>query len=95
MAAPAPPRQPISIAKPGQSSRTGGVLPVGPANKIRTANGVTPSSKNPSPRLKVVVRRLAPGLTESEFYAALGEEWRETAGKVDWASYKAGKISKE
>ena len=46
-------------------------------------------------RLKVVVRRLAPGLTEAEFVAALGDGWRVGGEKVDWMSFKEGKISKE
>ena len=45
--------------------------------------------------MKLVIRRLAPGLTQIEFEEALGEEWKVNAGKVDWATYKEGKISKE
>jgi regulator of nonsense transcripts 3 len=47
------------------------------------------------PKLKVQVRRLPPGLTESEFYAIVGDEWKLGAGKVDWARYAPGTISKE
>jgi regulator of nonsense transcripts 3 len=47
------------------------------------------------PKLRLIVRRLPPGLTEDEFQAALGDEWMVSAGKVDWAAYKEGKISKE
>lgn len=43
----------------------------------------------------MIVRRLPPGLTQEEFDAALGEEWKTNGGKVDWALYKPGKISKE
>ena len=47
------------------------------------------------PKLRLIVRRLPPGLTEEEFQTALGDEWKVSAGKVDWAAYKVGKISKE
>lgn len=63
-----------------------GVLPI--AQKA-------PQSKPASARLKVVVRRLAPGLTEAEFLNNLGDEWRVGEGKVDWFMYKPGKDSKE
>jgi len=56
-----------------------------------------PASRKPAvgPRTKVIVRRLPPGLTQQEFEAALGEEWRVGAGKVNWFDYRAGKITKE
>ncbi|KAI4171175.1 MAG: hypothetical protein LQ346_008766 [Caloplaca aetnensis] len=47
------------------------------------------------PRLKLVIRRLPPGLTEDEFQTALGTEWKVGNGKVDWAIFKAGKVSKD
>jgi regulator of nonsense transcripts 3 len=34
-------------------------------------------------------------LTETEFWAVLGEDWKVGAGRVDWAAFKDGKISKE
>ncbi|MCJ1258090.1 hypothetical protein MMC24_005920 [Lignoscripta atroalba] len=52
-------------------------------------------SKSAAPRLKVVVRRLPPGLTQTEFEVALGTDWNVGGRKVDWANYKPGKISKE
>jgi regulator of nonsense transcripts 3 len=59
-------------------------------------NAAKPSSNKVSgPRLKVVIRRLAPGLTEPEFAKLLGDEWKLGQGKVDWFSYKSGKDSKE
>jgi regulator of nonsense transcripts 3 len=54
----------------------------------------TPRKPTP-PRLKVLIRRLPPGLTETEFYAIIGAEWKTGAGKADWANYEPGKISKE
>jgi regulator of nonsense transcripts 3 len=53
------------------------------------------ASKMSGPKLKVVVRRLAPGLTEAEFVQVLGDEWKVGQGRVDWFSYKPGKDSKE
>lgn len=43
----------------------------------------------------MVIRRLAPGLTEDEFEVALGDEWNLGGGKVDWRLFKSGKLSKE
>lgn len=48
-----------------------------------------------SARLKVVVRRLAPGLTQQEFETAIGEEWKLGNGRVDWLLYKPGKPSRD
>ena len=42
-----------------------------------------------------MIRRLPPGLTQSEFDQALGDEWKTAGDKVDWAVYKEGKVSKE
>ena len=58
-----------------------------------TSNNAT--SKATAPRLKLVVRRLAPGLTQAEFEAALGDAWKVGGGRVGWMVYKPGKISKE
>ncbi|KAL8714360.1 MAG: hypothetical protein Q9220_001693 [cf. Caloplaca sp. 1 TL-2023] len=49
----------------------------------------------PASRLKLVIRRLPPGLSEVEFQTALGNEWDIGSGKVDWATYKPGKVSKD
>lgn len=69
--------------------------PTAIAEKSRSANAVNSVSKASQPRLKAVVRRLAPGLTEEEFWGIIGEDWRLGKGKVDWVSYKPGKVSKE
>ncbi|MCJ1384198.1 hypothetical protein MMC17_007314 [Xylographa soralifera] len=47
------------------------------------------------PRTKIVIRRLPPGLTEQEFYETLGNQWRPGGDRVDWASFKPGKISRD
>jgi regulator of nonsense transcripts 3 len=44
---------------------------------------------------KLVVRRLPPGMTYSEFSSILGSEWELGKGKVDWLSFAQGKISTE
>lgn len=75
---------------------TGGVLQV-PAAATQK-NPAKPAKKPPkpaAPRLKLLVRRLPPGLTQAEFENALGEEWKAGGEKVDWFQYKAGKVSKE
>ena len=92
----------MTVSQPGQLSTaksTGpvnGVLPVPAALLQRSsANRHGPSSKVSAPRLKLLVRRLAPGLTQVEFEEALGDEWKIGAGKVDWISFKPGKVSGE
>ncbi|KAL8780869.1 MAG: hypothetical protein Q9213_006281 [Squamulea squamosa] len=74
------------------------------APKLMARNGVIDipasatqrtSATAPANRLKLVIRRLSPGLTQEEFETTLGEEWRVGSGKVDWAVYKPGKVSKD
>ncbi|KAL9125588.1 MAG: hypothetical protein Q9217_005228 [Psora testacea] len=87
----APPR--VTIAKP---NRPNGVLSV-PASATQRKPS-HPSDKNTSTssaRLKLIVRRLPPGLAEVEFEEALGDDWKVGGGKVAWKSYKSGKISKD
>ncbi|KAF1817209.1 hypothetical protein P152DRAFT_510485 [Eremomyces bilateralis CBS 781.70] len=68
-----------------------GLLPMPTA--ILQKNAPQKPPKPASPKLKIVIRRLAPGLTQDEFEAALGGEWKCGAGKVDWVSYRPGSIS--
>ena len=49
----------------------------------------------PAARLRLIVRRLPPGLIEAEFWSAVGSEWEVGGRKVDWAAFKSGKVSKE
>ncbi|KAB8268833.1 Smg-4/UPF3 family-domain-containing protein [Aspergillus minisclerotigenes] len=80
---------------------TGGVLQIPiAATQKNTANAAaapTPKKapKPATPRLKLLVRRLPPGLTQAEFEAAVGPEWKLGAGKIDWFQYKPGKVSKD
>ncbi|KAF2869897.1 Smg-4/UPF3 family-domain-containing protein [Massariosphaeria phaeospora] len=71
-----------------------GVIPVTVLQKNGPAS-VPRGPKAAQPRLKLVCRRLPPGLTKTEFEAILGEEWKLGAGKIDWMDYKGGKISKD
>ncbi|EDU39853.1 Smg-4/UPF3 protein [Pyrenophora tritici-repentis] len=69
-----------------------GVLPVTLLQKNAPAQ--TPRGpKAAQPRLKLICRRLPPGLTKAEFIEALGDEWKLGAGKIDWINYRKGKIS--
>jgi len=72
---------------------------VQPINAAVTKKGTQPAAKSaarsPAPRLRIIIRRLPPGLTEAEFWNAIGNEWHMGRGKVDWAAFKDGKISKE
>ncbi|KAH6861166.1 Smg-4/UPF3 family-domain-containing protein [Alternaria rosae] len=69
-----------------------GVLPV----TLLQKNAPAQSPRGPraaQPRLKLICRRLPPGLTKAEFTEALGDEWKLGAGKIDWMNYRKGKIS--
>ncbi|PYI20458.1 hypothetical protein BO99DRAFT_431644 [Aspergillus violaceofuscus CBS 115571] len=75
---------------------TGGVLQIPVAATQKNASATTKKApKPPAPRLKLLIRRLPPGLTKAEFETALGPEWKTGAGKVDWFLYKPGKVSKD
>ncbi|KAG8628035.1 hypothetical protein KVT40_003908 [Elsinoe batatas] len=63
-----------------------------PAGIINVNPATLQSAQAKSARLKVVVRRLPPGLTREEFENSLGEEWKVGEGKIDWVEYRAGKI---
>jgi regulator of nonsense transcripts 3 len=78
---------------PGSRSQANGVLPV----KVSQTTGSSSkaSSNKSGPKLKVLIRRLAPGLTEAEFTKFMGDDWKVGNGRVDWFSYKSGKDSKE
>jgi regulator of nonsense transcripts 3 len=47
------------------------------------------------PRLKIVIRRLPPGLTEAEFISSLGTDWAVSNGQIDWFEFHPGKVSKD
>lgn len=87
------------MSAPKGSTKASGVLPMPAAvlQKHAPPNNAPrgPSKKAAAPRLKLIIRRLAPGLSQTEFEAHLGEEWKVGAGKVDWLLYRPGKISKE
>ncbi len=91
MTSPAPK---VMIARP---SRSNGVLAI-QASATQKKPTSAPESHAPraaAARMKLIIRRLAPGLTQPEFEEALGREWKVNGGKVDWAVYKQGKVSKE
>ncbi|CAN9176961.1 hypothetical protein AA0114_g11025 [Alternaria tenuissima] len=69
-----------------------GVLPVTLLQKNHQAQ-TSRGPKAAQPRLKLICRRLPPGLTKTEFVEALGDEWKLGAGKIDWINYRKGKIS--
>ena len=77
------------------STQTNGVLPINPSQTNPKAQKPPSHNRTAGPKLKVVIRRLAPALTELEFKASLGDEWALGGGRVDWFSYKIGKDSKE
>lgn len=87
------------MSTPKGTTAANGVLPI-PATILQKQPPPNNAPRGPSkraaaPRLKVMVRRLPPGLAQAEFETMLGEEWKAGAGKVDWLVYRAGKVSKE
>ena len=85
----------IMTQNPGAKS-PGGVLQISAAATQKNAPTAPRKAPKPAaPRLKLLVRRLPPGLTQTEFETVLGPEWKTGAGKVDWLQYKPGKVSKE
>ncbi|KAK1254334.1 hypothetical protein MKX08_008329 [Trichoderma sp. CBMAI-0020] len=75
----------------------------GPADRQSEARSAThdaestkaPKTKTPHEGEKVIIRRLPPGLTETELLSTLGSEWAVGNGKVDWFSYAPGKVCNE
>lgn len=86
-----------SATKIMAAPRANGVLsiPASATQKRTAAGSVRPFTKAATPRLKVIIRRLPPGLTLAEFEVGLGDEWKVSGGKVDWFVYKEGKVSKD
>lgn len=78
----------------GSRNNTNGVLSV-TTTQTSGSSSKQSASKPASSKTKLIVRRLAPGLTETEFCSLLGDEWKVGQGKVDWFQYKPGKDSKE
>ncbi|KAJ5858489.1 hypothetical protein N7534_003766 [Penicillium rubens] len=83
------------MMQPGKT--TAGLLPISAAatQKSGSAAPTKKAPKPPAPRLKLLIRRLPPGLTQSELESALGDQWKAGAGNVDWLQYKPGKVSKD
>lgn len=75
-------------------SGVNGVLPVAVLQKNAPASAPR-GPKAAQPRLKLVLRRLPPGITQAELEAILGEDWKVGAGKIDYSLFKKGKVSKE
>ncbi|KAI0153935.1 Smg-4/UPF3 family-domain-containing protein [Pestalotiopsis sp. NC0098] len=74
------------------------------ASAARTQNGVTTGSNatgegsrksraQPTGQ-KLMVRQLPPLITEEEVQTILGDEWKTGNGKIDWAQFHPGKVSK-
>ncbi|PHH66415.1 hypothetical protein CDD81_7470 [Ophiocordyceps australis] len=65
------------------------------AKNATTADGASRRAKTKAAieGAKAVIRRLPPGMTEAEFTSILGSEYALNQGKVDWFSYRSGKVS--
>ncbi|KAF7543318.1 hypothetical protein G7Z17_g10840 [Cylindrodendrum hubeiense] len=84
-------------SKPGRGRGSGGKS--GDATKVKNATeGDAPKPAKTKPHNegeKLVIRRLPPGMTQTEFASILGNEWDVGKGRVDWFSYAPGKISND
>ncbi|KAJ6133752.1 Regulator of nonsense-mediated decay UPF3 [Penicillium sp. IBT 18751x] len=81
------------MTQPGKP--TAGVLQIPAAATQKAGAPAKKAPKPPTPRLKLLIRRLPPGLTQAELENALGQDWKVGGGKVDWLQYKPGKVSKD
>lgn len=84
-----------TTAVAGARAQTNGVLPVSATQTSSNASRQAVAAKHSTHKLKLIVRRLPPGLTEEEFLAVIGDQWKVGEGRVDWFQFKAGKNSKE
>ncbi|KAI0884923.1 Smg-4/UPF3 family-domain-containing protein [Annulohypoxylon maeteangense] len=73
--------------------KANGVLPV--SSILATNDAPKTKAKEPARGKKVIVRRLPPGITEAEFWAILGDEWKSGKGKVDWTKFQDGQVSQD
>lgn len=74
------------------------------ATTSRGQNGATPAAnaageggkkaKAQATGQKLMIRHLPPLITEEEVHVVLGEQWKTGNGKVDWAQFQPGKVSK-
>ncbi|EKV13712.1 Nonsense-mediated mRNA decay protein Upf3, putative [Penicillium digitatum] len=76
---------------------TAGLLPISAGAMQKSGSGAPArkTPKPPAPRLKLLIRRLPPGLTRAELENSLGDQWKAGAGNVDWLQFKPGKVSKD
>lgn len=84
-----------SSGKASVVTRSNGVLAIPASATQKRTSSMKPFTKVTAPRMKILIRRLPPGLTSTEFENGLGEEWRATGERVDWVQFKPGKVSKE
>ncbi|KAI1411236.1 Smg-4/UPF3 family-domain-containing protein [Hypoxylon sp. FL1857] len=71
-----------------------GVLPASSIPATNDAPKAT-KAKDPPRGKKVIIRRLPPGMTDTEFWAVLGDEWQSGKGKVDWIRFQEGIVSQD
>ncbi|KAL7624136.1 hypothetical protein AAE478_005693 [Parahypoxylon ruwenzoriense] len=82
------------MTSPPVARKTNGVLPASTTQASSDAPKAG-KTKEPPRGKKLVVRRLPPGITEAEFWAILGDEWKGGNGKVDWAKFRDGQVSQD
>lgn len=85
----------MTIAKPDRANNVLAGPTTTTQRKPSRSNSQSNKVRAAATKLKLVVRRLPPGLTQHEFEEALGKDWKAGGALVDWAAYKEGKISKE
>lgn len=93
MATTTPAQSPVAV----KSSARAGLLNIHPSSIKQRGTPQKPrrtmSRSQPEvSRLKVVIRRLPADVTEADVFASLGEGWKAGEGRVDWVSFRAGKV---
>ncbi|KAK2071878.1 hypothetical protein P8C59_006267 [Phyllachora maydis] len=74
------------------SRKTGGIVAPS-ANPQPDDHSKSSKAKTPQEGIKMIVRRLPPGLTEAEFLSVLGREWKPGNGRIGWFDYHMGQVS--
>ncbi|KAI1765211.1 Smg-4/UPF3 family-domain-containing protein [Hypoxylon sp. FL1150] len=82
------------MASSGALRKPNGILPA-PTLEVASDTPKASRAKDPLRGKKTIVRRLPPGMTEAEFWALLGDEWKVGKGKVGWTKFHDGHISQD
>ncbi|KAH7320970.1 Smg-4/UPF3 family-domain-containing protein [Stachybotrys elegans] len=89
------PSEASSINRTGRGRGSGDKRTDASRNPTGNEAAKPPKAKAHNEGEKLVLRRLPPGMTQTECITILGPEWELGKGKVDWVSWKPGKTSND